>query len=1211
MSDYAITLYYNDLENAIQYGGSTKETTIRFAFQKLLEKYADSKELKLVPEISIKNKQGRIITPDGTLKDQIRNDWGYWESKDEKDDINEEIKNKFAKGYPADNILFEDSQTAVLFQHGDEEKRVDMKDADALHLILTKFLQYERPEVHDFREAIEKFKEDIPKVTVAIREIIEAQQKTNIELQKAKESFLEMAKASINPDVSADDVKEMMIQHILSADIFNTIFDEAHFHQENNIARELNKVVDTFFTGNIRRQTLGQIKHYYDTINARAASIADHHEKQKFLKVVYENFYKGYNPKAADRLGIVYTPNEIVQFMIRSTDYLLHKHFGKTLGDKNVEILDPATGTGTFICDIIDYLPKGKLAYKYKNELHANEVAILPYYISNLNIEYTYKQKMGEYAEFDNLCFVDTLDKSSQHFIQAGLFGVSAENTTRIRRQNERKISVIIGNPPYNANQANENDNNKNREYPAIDKRIKETFIKNSTAQKTKLYDMYSRFYRWAMDRLTDNGVIAFISNRSFIDSRTFDGFRKTVQQDFDHAYIIDTRSDVRANPKIAGTTHNVFGIQTGVAVLFLVKSTHKQIKPNPCYIEYTALDDFWRKEEKLAWFAENNLQQIEFDNITPDKNNNWINVEESEWEKYIPLCSKDVKSGKSLEAIFGLLSLGVVTNRDEWCYDFNKESLEEKIKFFTEFYEKEKIRWNNSDKKVPINDFVDRTIKWTEELESHLKRSSKLQFDKSKIRIANYRPFTTKYSYVDKIISHRLYKNQDMWGIEKHFDNRVIIMTIHPQVNLSFFSSEILVDQGFGSRASTDLPLFRYTSTGERIDNITDWGLQQFKEHYQPSLRGTKQGNEQSRDEAISNQTTNNKIASSQPNTKPNAPRKDVEISNDMEITKEDIFHYTYAVLHHPAYRKKYELNLKREFPRIPFYENFFQWSNWGKQLMNLHINYETVEPYALQQKEVNTKEEPKAKLKALKDIGVIQLDENTELHGIPKEAWEYKLGNRSALEWILDQYKEKKPSDPTIAEKFNTYKFADYKDKVIDLLKRVCTVSVETVKVVREMERVQVNGEKVSEWEELVEDLQPLLQNLPLIELENDSLDFLVNNTSFGKINKRVLAFFVSDIKILIKDDDRLLKGLKSLQRIAGISPVPEEIPALMNTEVTSAYTILEEGKTEFIEHYKEKITKALYLITALESWLKWRRVTIIKENSTPTNSQPTKRK
>lgn len=1055
MSDYAITLYYNDLENAIQYGGSTKETAIRFAFQKLLEKYADGKELKLVPEISIKNKQGRIITPDGTLKDQIRNDWGYWESKDEKDDINEEIKNKFAKGYPADNILFEDSQTAVLYQHGEEVKRVDMKDADALHAILTKFLQYERPEVHDFREAIEKFKEDIPKVTVAIREIIEAQQKTNIELQKTQESFLEMAKASINPDVSADDVKEMMIQHILSADIFNTIFDEAHFHQENNIARELNKVVDTFFTGNIRRQTLGQIKHYYDTINARAASIADHHEKQKFLKVVYENFYKGYNPKAADRLGIVYTPNEIVQFMIRSTDYLLHKHFGKTLGDKNVEILDPATGTGTFICDIIDYLPKGKLAYKYKNELHANEVAILPYYISNLNIEYTYKQKMGEYAEFDNLCFVDTLDNTGFHWVgkQGDLFGVSAENAQRIKRQNERKISVVIGNPPYNANQANENDNNKNRAYPEIDKRIKDTYIKNSTAQKTKLYDMYSRFYRWASDRIMDDGMICFISNNSFINSRSFDGFRKSIQDEFQYAYIIDLGGNIRELSGRDGIflneKHTIFGkaAAVGISIGFLIKDKKRRLQP--CHINYIHPCDIRAtRDDKIEWLISNPFENIEFNNITPDKYNNWF--ADADYEKLLRLADKNVKSGKENSALFKLFCWGNSSNRDEWVYDIDSQTLEQKIKYFIAEY----------NKLTQTKDFsFPNRIKWSSDLKGKFKQLKEIFFDKNKIKEAYWRPFAKEFFYSEKVLNDRLTENHvEIFGKNLDKENKVMMLTNHPQITFIVHAVNKIVDAGYGSRATQNFPLYRYTSTGERIDNITDWGLQQFVEHYQPSLRGTKQSNEQSRDEAISNRTTNNKIASSQPPTKSKAPRKDVEISNDMEITKEDIFHYTYAVLHNPAYRKKYELNLKREFPRIPFYENFFQWSNWGKQLMNLHINYETVEPYALQQKEVNTKEEPKAKLKALKDIGVIQLDENTELHGIPKEAWEYKLGNRSALEWILDQYKEKKPTDPTIAEKFNTYKFADYKDKVIDLLKRVCTMSVETMKIVKEME-VQID--------------------------------------------------------------------------------------------------------------------------------------------------------
>ncbi len=445
--------------------------------------------------------------------------------------LTKEIEKKFAKGYPDDNILFEDSNTAVLIQGGNEVMRASISDANALDAILKAFVSYERPEVETFRKAIELFKEDVPNVAETLRNTMEQAEKHNKFYVEARDEFFELCKEAINPQITLGDITEMMIQHILTADIFNTVFDEPYFHRENNVAKALEKVVDTFFIAEVRKKTLNRIQHYYQAINAAAAGIADHHEKQKFLKAMYETFYKSYNPKAADRLGVVYTPNEIVRFMVESTDYLLHKHFGKFLEDENVEILDPATGTGTFICDIIDHIRTDKLEYKYKNELHANEVAILPYYIANLNIEFTYKQKMEQYAEFQNLCFVDTLDNMGFGYRhkQEGLFAVSAENVERIRRQNKKKISVIIGNPPYNANQQNENENNKNREYPIIDKRIKDTFIKYSTAQKTKVYDMYARFYRWAFDRLDENGVVAFITNRSFIDSRTFDGFRRCV----------------------------------------------------------------------------------------------------------------------------------------------------------------------------------------------------------------------------------------------------------------------------------------------------------------------------------------------------------------------------------------------------------------------------------------------------------------------------------------------------------------------------------------------------------------------------------------------------------------------------------------------------------------------------------------------------------
>ena len=579
MSRLHINQYYAQLDRTLQYGGSRNETSIRNTFFNLLNTYAEQRDLLLIAELAVKGTKGKPVYPDGTLKDALRLEYGYWESKDESDDIEEEIQKKIRKGYPLSNILFEDSQTAVLYQNGTETHRADMKNADDLDRILHAFVHFERPEIVEFQQAIQAFKADVPALLQNLRQRVDAAGTTNPRFIAARAIFLELCRAEINPAVEPDDVREMIIQHILTADIFNVIFDDPHFHRENNIARELENLIGTFFFGDDRRNALASISHYYKSINTAAAGIADHHEKQKFLKVIYENFYKVYNPKAADRLGVVYTPGEIVHFMLQSVDYLLHKHFNRTLADDDVDILDPATGTGTFICDLIDHLPQAALARKYKTEIHANEVAILPYYIANLNIEYTFKQKMGRYEEFANICFVDTLDNTAAlayHGKQHSLFGLSSENADRIQRQNKRKISVIIGNPPYNANQQNENDNNKNREYPDVDKRIKETYIRQSTAQKTKVYDMYARFYRWSMDRLDQDGIIAMITNRSFIDSRTFDGFRKCIEEEFDYVYIVDTKSDVRANPKIAGTTHNVFGIQTGVAVMFLVKCRGK-----------------------------------------------------------------------------------------------------------------------------------------------------------------------------------------------------------------------------------------------------------------------------------------------------------------------------------------------------------------------------------------------------------------------------------------------------------------------------------------------------------------------------------------------------------------------------------------------------------------------------------------------------------
>ncbi len=570
MSRLLVTQYQAEVEKIIRYGGSKKETSIRNAFERLLNDYCKPRNYLLIPELDFKTKFNTTVFPDGTVKDAIRLEHGWWESKDQYDKLDVEIEKKLEKGYPDENILFEDSQTAVLIQHSREQLRVSMRDAVALDGLISTFVDYERPEVRDFRAAIIKFKEDVPYILEALRSIIAQQEENNTQFRERRNTFLEVCRQSINPEIEIFDIHEMLIQHILTEDIFTNIFHESQFHRENNIARELSEIINTFFTGNTRRNTLKSIEHYYAVIRRHSENIVNHHEKQKFLKAIYENFYKAYNPKAADRLGIVYTPNEIVRFMIESADYLTHKHFGKLLSDRGVEILDPCTGTGTYVTELIEYLPADKLEHKYKNEIHCNEVAILPYYIANLNIEFTYQQKMGKYEEFKNICLVDTLDHCGFEGKQFDLFAMSVQNTARIQQQNDRTISVIIGNPPYNAHQENFNQRNANRLYKGIDKAIKETYIKHGTAQnQTVVYDMYTRFFRWASDRLGQNGIIAFITNRSFIDAKAFDGFRRCIEKEFDQIYIVDAGGDIRSGD----TTGNVFDIKIGIAVMFLVRT--------------------------------------------------------------------------------------------------------------------------------------------------------------------------------------------------------------------------------------------------------------------------------------------------------------------------------------------------------------------------------------------------------------------------------------------------------------------------------------------------------------------------------------------------------------------------------------------------------------------------------------------------------------
>ena len=1019
-----IDRYYAEKQRLIDYGGSDNEQNIRRAFALCLDSYCRDHRDKLALVDELGSSLGN--RPDGTVRDSLRMTRGHWEAKDSHDDLDAEIQAKFNRGYPRDNIVFEDSLTAVLFQNGAQAMRADMSRAADLHRLIRNFLDYELLEIEEFRQAQQQFKADLPAVLENLRQAVADAEAGNEAYREGVAKFLELCHRSIGPAVTEADVREMLLQHILTQDIFLRVFGEDQFHRENNIARQLAALEQTFFTGDVRRQAIDRLRAYYGAIGRAADEIAEYAEKQKFLKAVYEDFYKAYNPAAADRLGVVYTPNEVVDFIIRGADHLLRKHFGRSLADDNVQILDPATGTGTFVTSLIDYLPDDRLEHKYLNEIHANEVAILPYYIANLNIEHSYHEKTDRYLEFPSLCFVDTLDNidglrsgatGGAVTRQAALFNlgaVSEENWIRVQEQNDRPISVIIGNPPYNANQQNENDNNKNREYPDIDRRISDTYIAASTAQKTKQYDMYKRFIRWASDRLSDDGIIAFVSNSAFLNARQDDGFRKVVADEFNELWVIDLKGNARTSgERRRQEGGNIFDdkIRVGVAIYFLVRQKGK----TGFRVFYDAVEDYAKSHAKVEYIRDRALASYDFSEIVPDTDGQWLNQSNTNFATLMSLADRQTKLAKSVgeeQAVFGLYSLGVITARDEWVYDFDADNLGRKVRAFINEYEEARSKHGGQE----VDDVeLGTVIKWTRDLKRQLRLDNPNNFERESVRQTLFRPFVGKVLYFNQSLNEMQYQLPDVFPTGTKDENKAICFCVNGKA-FYVLATDTLVDYHF-TGDSQCFPLYRYTPDGQRVSNITDWAVRRINDHYR-------------------------------------APWRDdyARLAGDAGITAGDIFAYTYAVLHDPEYREKYAVDLLREFPRLPLYQDFDTWKRMGEELLDLHLNFESTQPWPLERVEKSTPP-GKASLRADKERGAIILDEKTTLTGVPESAWRYRLGSRSALEWVLDQYKERKPRDPTIAAKFNTYRFADHKERVIDLLQRVCTVSVETEIIIQQM--------------------------------------------------------------------------------------------------------------------------------------------------------------
>ena len=1011
----AIRDYYATLQQYEQHD-ITHEGAVSNPFAFLLDACAKQVDATLVPQYPMRTPAGNRIVLDGVILDAYRIPFAYWEAKDMDDDLHRAVQQKRDAGYPFDNIFFQTPQRGILYQNGEQVFDVDITDPTRLIAALQYLFAAPPAALENWHAAVAEFKEMVPALGKRLAELIDEQHKTNPQFVTAFTDFYQQCRTAINPNLSVAAVEEMLIQHLLTERIFRTVFDNPDFTRRNIIASEIENVIEVLIQNAFSRdEFLKPLNPFYLAIENAATLCKDFSQKQHFLNTVYEQFFQGFSVEVADTHGIVYTPQPIVDFMVKSVAHILETEFDRSLSDTGVHIIDPFVGTGNFIVRLMQDIRATTLAEKYQNELHCNEILLLPYYIASLNIEHEYFQRTQTYQPFEGIALADTFELLEER--QARLF--TQENTERVERQKAADMFVVIGNPPYNIHQVNENDNNKNRKYETIDALLRETYSQDSKAtNKNALSDPYVKAILWASKRIGKEGVVAFVTNNSFLDGTAFDGMRKHLAQDFDAIYILDLGGNVRKNPKLSGTTHNVFGIQVGVSInLFIKKSagsadSESDVKPPKIF--YACVDEFWRKDEKYHYLdSKEHCQNIDWQQITPDRRYTWLTEGlHAEFDTFIPMGTKEVKAGKAetMDVLFNQYSLGVGTNRDVWVCNFNANALAENVQRTIEFYNTQVLKWLGAPEKsiVNIDDFVaydDTKISWSSGLKQKLKGGQMAEFSDTKLRRSVYRPFTKLHLFFDRILNHRVFVFPSIFPTtETEVANRVICVSgIGSKKTFHTLVSDMIPSLDFLEKTQC-FPFYIYDEDGtNRRENITDWALAEFRTHY-----------------------------------------------GDDTITKWDIFHYNYAVLHHPDYREKYQANLKRDLPHIPFAEDFWGFANAGAALADLHINYESVPKYD-QLKHIETPGVPidwhVEKMKLSKDKTQLKYNDFLTLDGIPTAAYDYRLGNRSALEWVVDQYRVKTDKRSGIVNDPNR---TDQPQYIVDLIARVVTVSLKTVEVV-----------------------------------------------------------------------------------------------------------------------------------------------------------------
>ncbi len=948
------------------------------------------------------------------------------------------------------------------------------------------------------RDYLEEWAKDIANIAKnQIDQILEKLKSPTPEQEQAFNAFLAHLQSELNPAVDRDQAIEMLTQHIVTKPVFDALFENYAFVKKNVISKAIQDVLDTFNTQQSPEE-LKRLEDFNREIRYRVEGIHSTSGKQQVITKLYEQFFTTAFPKLAEKLGIVYTPIEVVDFIIKSVDYLLKKHFKKSLGNRNVEILDPFTGTGTFITRILQagLIPQTNLTYKYNREIHANEIVLLAYYIAAINIEeafhgaYSAQRKEGAnlpYKVFPGLILTDTFQMEERElpenverseYVYNETEGeleefVNPENSDRILNQRRAKIQVIVGNPPYSIGQKSANDNNQNQQYPRLDKRVKETYATESNVNnKNSLYDSYIKAFRWASDRIGKEGIIGFVTNSGWLDKTSADGLRACFEREFTEIYVFNLRGSIRGrigdDAKREG--QNVFNIMTGVAITILIKDP---TYVGPTRIYYHDIGDYLSREQKLAIIKSyGSVDFVPWEEIRPNRHHDWINLRSEEYLEFYPLGDKKGKDDDSLTekdceprnntTVFEpMYSRGIETGRDSWVYNFSSDSLISNIRKTISYFNAQ------YDSSSGGRDMDAKHISWSSSLEMVYKRQERLLFDEDSIVTGTYRPYVKMNLYTGKGLIHRPAIKSNLFPTAKHPNLAICLQGSGARRDFTCLIVDTIPCLDMLEKTQC-FPLYYYTPVDSSKSAGLVWGT---ASDYVPIVDGYE------RHDAITQEFLD-------------TVRKKY---GQQDITREDVFYYVYGILHSPEYRQKYGADLKKILARIPlvkdYWNGFYLFSQAGRKLAELHLNYDTPTRLESALKRISSKErgyhpikctlrEPEQGFLNVIDEGVYQVNkmtfgkdakgkenkstiiynENFRIEDIPLEAYDYIVNGKSAIEWVMERYQVKTDDRSGIVNNPNHWD-ATNPGYMWDLLQSVITVSLHTVSIVKMLPKVELD--------------------------------------------------------------------------------------------------------------------------------------------------------